>query len=97
FTSFLFCFCKSVTFASVLILVFNILSDFLEEFISCKCLVKMPISVSEGNKSTSSSNRTRSSSVKKPTGRTYIRGPRGGCYYINSNGNKTYVDRSFCN
>lgn len=24
---------------------------------------------------------------------TYITGPRGGCYYINSNGNKTYVDR----
>lgn len=28
--------------------------------------------------------------------RTYITGERGGCYYINSNGNKTYVDRSFC-
>lgn len=28
--------------------------------------------------------------------RTYITGPRGGCYYINSNGNKTYVDRSLC-
>lgn len=27
----------------------------------------------------------------------YIRGPRGGCYYINRNGNKTYVDRSLCN
>lgn len=26
----------------------------------------------------------------------YIRGPRGGCYYINRNGNKTYVDRSMC-
>jgi hypothetical protein len=26
----------------------------------------------------------------------YIRGPRGGCYYINANGNKQYVDRSFC-
>jgi hypothetical protein len=26
----------------------------------------------------------------------YITGPRGGCYYINRNGNKTYVDRSFC-
>lgn len=26
----------------------------------------------------------------------YIRGPRGGCYYINSSGNKTYVDRSRC-
>ncbi len=24
-------------------------------------------------------------------------GERGGCYYINSNGNKTYVDRSECN
>jgi Bacterial SH3 domain len=30
-------------------------------------------------------------------GSGYIRGPRGGCYYINSNGNKTYVDRSLCN
>ncbi|WP_027391264.1 hypothetical protein [Aquimarina latercula] len=29
--------------------------------------------------------------------RRYIRGSRGGCYYINSNGNKTYVDRSICN
>lgn len=26
----------------------------------------------------------------------YIRGPRGGCYYINRNGNKTYVSRSLC-
>lgn len=30
------------------------------------------------------------------TSRRYITGPRGGCYYINSNGNKTYVDRSKC-
>jgi hypothetical protein len=27
----------------------------------------------------------------------YITGPRGGCYYINSHGNKTYVDHSHCN
>lgn len=26
-----------------------------------------------------------------------IRGPKGGCYYINKNGKKTYVDRSKCN
>lgn len=26
----------------------------------------------------------------------YITGPRGGCYYLNGNGNKTYVDHSFC-
>jgi endonuclease YncB( thermonuclease family) len=31
------------------------------------------------------------------TGRAYTRGPRGGCYYLNSNGNRTYVDKSFCN
>ncbi len=28
--------------------------------------------------------------------KSYITGPRGGCYYINGNGNKTYVDRSLC-
>ena len=27
-------------------------------------------------------------------GKTLYTGPRNGCYYINSNGNKTYVDRS---
>ncbi|WP_370398413.1 hypothetical protein [Tenacibaculum dicentrarchi] len=29
-------------------------------------------------------------------GKTLHTGPKGGCYYINSNGNKTYVDRSEC-
>lgn len=24
------------------------------------------------------------------------RGPRGGCYYVNKNGNKSYVSRSCC-
>ncbi|WP_298547103.1 hypothetical protein [uncultured Aquimarina sp.] len=37
------------------------------------------------------------SSFKSTSSRRYIRGPRGGCYYINSNGNKTYVSRSLCN
>ena len=27
----------------------------------------------------------------------YILGPRGGCYYINSKGKKTYVDHGLCN
>lgn len=26
----------------------------------------------------------------------YITGKRGGCYYINKNGNKTYVDHRLC-
>jgi len=30
-------------------------------------------------------------------GNQLYKGPQGGCYYINSNGNKTYVDRSKCN
>jgi len=29
-------------------------------------------------------------------GRKLICGPRGGCHYINRNGNKTYADRSLC-
>lgn len=29
-------------------------------------------------------------------GNRLITGPKGGCYYINKNGNKTYVDRSEC-
>ena len=27
----------------------------------------------------------------------YIRGPRGGCYYISGSGRKVYVDRGMCN
>ncbi|TWI25886.1 uncharacterized protein DUF3157 [Sphingobacterium siyangense] len=50
-------------------------------------------------KSTSSSPSSRRTNTSKSSSssRNYIRGPRGGCYYINSNGNKTYVDRSMCN
>ncbi len=36
-------------------------------------------------------------SCGKHNGKQLYTGPRGGCYYYNSNGNKTYVDRSECN
>jgi hypothetical protein len=41
---------------------------------------------------------TKGSSRKSATsaGSFYITGPRGGCYYWNSNGKKTYVDHSYC-
>ncbi len=39
---------------------------------------------------------TSSSASRWSSSRRYYRGPRGGCYYINSNGNKTYVDGSYC-
>lgn len=28
--------------------------------------------------------------------RKYLLGPKGGCYYINAQGNKTYVDKKHC-
>ena len=34
----------------------------------------------------------RSSDAKK----VYLRGPRGGCYYLKPNGQRVYVDHSFC-
>lgn len=30
-------------------------------------------------------------------GHTLYKGSQGGCYYYNDQGNKTYVDRSYCN
>jgi len=35
--------------------------------------------------------------VEPTTERGYIRGPRGGCYYISGSGRKVYVDRGLCN
>lgn len=29
--------------------------------------------------------------------KTLYQGPKGGCYYLNQNGNKTYVAREKCN
>jgi len=29
-------------------------------------------------------------------GRTYLKGPRGGCYYLNSSNAKVYVDHAYC-
>lgn len=45
----------------------------------------------------SKTNSKTKSPYRPKTIRTYYRGSRGGCYYINLNGNKTYVARSLCN
>lgn len=29
--------------------------------------------------------------------KNYLKGPRGGCYYLNASGNKVYVDKGLCN
>lgn len=42
--------------------------------------------------------RRREDSYEAPrVDRVFIRGPRGGCYYISSSGRKVYGDRSLCN
>jgi hypothetical protein len=40
--------------------------------------------------------RVRPATPARSTG-GYIRGPRGGCYYLSGSGRKVYVDRSLCN
>ena len=35
-------------------------------------------------------------STTSASGRTYQKGPRGGCYYLSSSGSKVYVDHKFC-
>jgi len=58
-----------------------------------------PINQLRSNKSSSNTRTTtaRPSRSSSSSAKSYIRGPRGGCYYINSSGGKTYVDRSMCN
>ena len=75
-----------------------------------KEIKKNPLKVKSNNSSISSfkatsKNNSKITKKKKSgygnsytSGRSgYIRGPRGGCYYINSNGKKVYVDHSYCN
>jgi len=35
--------------------------------------------------------------AEKVAGRTYSKGPQGGCYYIAASGRKTYVNKELCN
>ncbi len=49
---------------------------------------------------TSSSTAAKPATISTSTGpsdRKYIRGSRGGCYYLNASGNKTYVNKELCN
>lgn len=74
------------------------LNNKLEKLISNKKSSNSNSSSSSYSSFLISSNKSKKTySRKKNISRSYIRGPRGGCYYINSNGNKTYVSRSLCN
>jgi len=44
----------------------------------------------------SSEKPTAETNTNASTTRTYVKGPRGGCYYLNTSGSKVYVDKKFC-
>jgi hypothetical protein len=48
------------------------------------------------NTSTNSTNTGGSNNCGWYNGKPTYKGPNGGCYYYNSNGNKTYVDSQYC-
>jgi hypothetical protein len=72
----------------------------LKEVPTTSSISDLPSPATQSSQSSSereSSPRSRASGGAKSSASSgYIRGPRGGCYYINRNGNKTYVDRSNC-
>lgn len=74
-----------------LIVINLFLSVFLFPFLSCQ--------KSDSNDTNNSNNSNNSTEIKCGiyNGHQLYKGPDGGCYYYNSNSNKTYVDRSNCN
>ena len=45
---------------------------------------------------TSSTSTETSAPKTDSSDRKYVKGPRGGCYYMNPSGSKVYVDKKFC-
>jgi TolA-binding protein len=55
------------------------------------------VAIQPANTGANSQPRTGQPTIRaNQTARYYIKGPKGICYYINSSGNKTLVDRSLC-
>ncbi len=57
---------------------------------------KAPATETADTKETKTEPAKKSDSNGGGSNRKYITGPRGGCYYINSSGRKTYVDKDKC-
>ena len=75
---------------------FNVVSKYFDSFSpTVKCDTQATSAIE--TKQSQVKPRTSSPSTRTSTPlRAYIRGPKGGCYYINSKGNKVYVDRNLC-
>ncbi len=57
---------------------------------------EIPYSVPVRSSYTSPNEKSTPKKQNYSTSRNYIRGPRGGCYYISTNNTKVYVDRGLC-
>lgn len=69
-----------------------------EEIAKIEEKVKRKVEKPEATKNTENKSRSTPRTLKSSSSSNgYIRGPRGGCYYITSGGSKKYVDRSLCN
>lgn len=55
------------------------------------------VSTSEKGETKINESETKQPENTNTDGRTYLKGSRGGCYYLNSSGKKVYVDKSLCN
>lgn len=67
------------------------------EVTKAEALAESPVKNVTAATSTVKVVQTSAPSAETKDGRTYILGPRGGCYYFNSSGSKVYVkDKSLC-
>jgi hypothetical protein len=66
-------------------------------FILALLLSLAMVNCSDSSASYDDDNTNYSRSCGTYNGHNLYKGPNGGCYYINSKGNKTYVDRKHCN
>lgn len=77
---------------------FDVVSKFFDSFSPLdKCEIPI-ISETETkqNQTQTKERTTKTTTMTQTTRRTYIRGPKGGCYYVNDKGNKVYVDKGLC-
>lgn len=57
----------------------------------------IPKPVNTDAAATSGSSAAPAKTPEKVAGRAYLKGPKGGCYYVAASGRKTYVNKELCN
>jgi hypothetical protein len=63
---------------------------------TCALLLLLSCTKTDSGSSSNASPNSSGTGCGTYNGHSLYKGPDGGCYYINSNGNKVYVDRNKC-